>query len=90
VSDKRYSRTDEDLQLLVQDAMQYGKASALVKRAAFFFRAEEEDGLLSLDYPKDGSSKLYRNNDTYVPIYTASSEGKMNIQEIFPNAASID
>jgi len=61
-----------------------------VKRIAFIFRAEEEDGVFSLEYPKDGGSKLYRNIDTYVPIYTASSQGKMNIQEIFPNAASID
>jgi hypothetical protein len=60
-----------------------------VERATFIFRAEEEDRVLSLDYPKDGGSKLYRNIGTYVPIYTASSEGKMNIQEIFPNAASM-
>jgi len=61
-----------------------------VKRTAFIFRAEEEDGVLSLDYPKDRDSKLYRNVGTYVPIYTVSSEGKINIQEIFPSAVSID
>jgi hypothetical protein len=62
----------------------------LVKCAPFVSRAEEEDGVLSLDYPKDGGSKLYRNIDTSVPIYTASSEGKMNSQEIFPNETSYD
>jgi hypothetical protein len=67
-----------------------GKASVLVKRAAFIFRAEAEDGVLLLDYPKDGGSKLPRNIGTSVPIYTASSEGNITIQEIFPNVASID
>jgi hypothetical protein len=61
-----------------------------VKRTAFIFSAEEEDVVLSLDYPKDGDSKLYRNNGAYVPIYKASAEGKINIQEILPNATSID
>ena len=55
-----------------------------LKRTAFIFRAQEE-GILSLDYSKDGGSKLYRNIGTYIPIYTVPSEGK----EIFRNYFSI-
>jgi hypothetical protein len=68
---------------------QYSMVSVLAKRAAFIFRVEVQDVVLFLDYPKDGNSKLYRNISTYVPIYKATSKGKINIQEIFPNATSI-